>query len=48
MPKHYPAHRRQINKGAPSGVMGLIWVAFGIALLLGLASGVVWILITLL
>ena len=48
MPKHYPADRRQMYKGTPSGVMGVIWVAFGIALLLGLVSGVVWILFNLL
>jgi hypothetical protein len=48
MPKPYPGDRRQIYKGTPSGVMGIIWVAFGIALLLGLASGIVWILYNLL
>lgn len=48
MPKPYPTDRRQTYKGTPSGVMGVIWVAFGIALLLGLASGIVWILFNLL
>jgi hypothetical protein len=48
MPKRYPTDRRQIYKGTPEGVMGIIWVALGIALLLGLISGTVWILYNLL
>jgi hypothetical protein len=28
--------------------MGIIWVAFGVALLLGLVSGIVWVLYNLL
>jgi len=35
---------RRFYKDSPSGVMGPIFVAFGVALLLGLLSGTVWIL----
>lgn len=43
MAKPYDSDPRRFYKESPSGVMRLIFVTFGIALLLGLASGVVWI-----
>jgi len=46
--KPYASDPRRVYKGSPSGVTGVILVAFGIALLLGLTSGVVWILYNLL
>jgi hypothetical protein len=48
MAKPYASDPRRVYKSAPSGVMGAILVAFGVALLLGLASGVVWVLYNLL
>ena len=48
MPKPYASDPRRIYKSSPFGVTGTILVAFGIALLLGLTSGVVWILFNLL
>ena len=48
MPKPYAADPRRVYKRSPSGVMGPILVAFGIALLLGLTSGIVWVLYNLL
>jgi hypothetical protein len=44
MAKPYASDPRRVYKSSPSGVTGVIWVAFGIALLLGLTSGLVWIL----
>jgi hypothetical protein len=48
MAKPYASDPRRVYKSSPSGVTGAILVAFGIALLLGLTSGVVWILYNLL
>jgi hypothetical protein len=48
MAKPYASDPRRVYKSAPPGVTGAILVAFGIALLLGLTSGVVWILYNLL
>ena len=48
MPKPQAADPRRVYKGTPSGVMGAILMAFGIALFLGLTSGVVWVLYNLL
>jgi hypothetical protein len=48
MPKPRHADPRRAYKSSPSGVMGVILIAFGIALLLGLTSGLVWILYRLL
>ena len=48
MAKPYATDPRRVYKITPSGVTGAILVAFGIALLLGLTSGVVWILYNLL
>ena len=48
MPKPYASDPRRLYKRAPSGVMGLLLIAFGTALLLGLASGVVWVVVSLL
>ena len=42
MAKPYASDPRRVYKSAPSGVTGAILVAFGVALLVGLASGVVW------
>ena len=35
---------RGVYKSLPAGTTGTLLVAFGVALLLGLASGIVWIL----
>ena len=43
MSKPYASDPRRTCKNSPSGVMGVILVAFGIAILVGLASGLVWI-----
>ena len=43
MSKPYASDPRRFYKEAPSGVTGLIVVAFGVALLVGLVSGLVWI-----
>ena len=43
MAKPYASDPRRFYKSTPSGVTGVILVAFGIALLLGLTSGLVWI-----
>jgi hypothetical protein len=48
MAKPYAGDPRRIYKSTPSGVTGVILVAFGVALLLGLSSGVVWIVFNLL
>ena len=44
MAKPHASDPRRVYKSAPSGVTGAILVAFGIALLVGLASGLVWVL----
>ena len=48
MPRPYALDPRRLYKNAPSGVMGLILIAFGTALLLGLVSGIVWVVVNLL
>ena len=48
MPRPYSNDPRRFYKNAPSGVMGVVLSAFGTALLLGLASGIVWVVVSLL
>lgn len=48
MSKPYASDPRRVYKTSPSRVTGVILVAFGIALLLGLTSGLIWILFNLL
>jgi len=48
MRRPYANDPRRLYKNAPSGVMGLILIAFGTALLLGLVSGIVWVVVNLL
>jgi len=48
MPKPYAADPRHAYKETPPGVMRVILLAFGVALVLGLTSGVVWVLYNLL
>jgi hypothetical protein len=48
MPRPYANDPRRPYKYAPSGVMGVVLIAFGTALLLGLASGIVWVVVSLL
>ena len=48
MAKPYAADPRRAYKSSPSGVTGVILVAFGVALLLGLTSGIVWVVFNLL
>ena len=48
MPKPYANDPRRFYKNAPSGVTGVVLIAFGTALLLGLASGIVWVVVSLL
>ena len=48
MPKAYASDPRRVYKSSPSGVTRVILVAFGVAVLLGLASGLVWVLFNLL
>jgi hypothetical protein len=48
MSKPHASDPRRIYRSSPSGVTGVILVAFGIALLLGLTSGLVWIVFNLL
>jgi hypothetical protein len=48
MPRPYSHDERRQYKTAPSGVMRVLLIAFGTALLLGLASGLVWIVLSLL
>jgi hypothetical protein len=48
MPKPYANDPRRLYKGSPSGVIRVVLVAFGTALLLGLASGVVWVVMNIL
>ena len=48
MAKPYASDPRRVYKSSPSGVTGVLLVAFGVALLLGLVSGVIWILFNLL
>ena len=48
MAKPYSSDPRRVYKSSPSGVTGVILVAFGVALLLGLVSGLVWIVFNLL
>jgi hypothetical protein len=48
MAKPYASDPRRVYKNSPSGVTGVLLVAFGVALLLGLVSGVIWILFNLL
>ena len=43
MAKPYASDPRRVYKGAPLGVTRAMLVAFGIALLLGLTSGLAWI-----
>jgi hypothetical protein len=44
MPKPYSSDPRRLYKHSPSGVTGLLLVAFGVTVLVGLVSGVAWIL----
>jgi hypothetical protein len=48
MAKPYATDPRRAYKRSPSGVTGVILVAFGVALLLGLTSGIVWVVFNLL
>jgi hypothetical protein len=48
MPRPYANDPRRLYKSPPRGVGGLILLAFGIALLIGLVTGVLWIVINLL
>jgi hypothetical protein len=48
MSKPSASDPRRVYKTSPSGVTGVILVAFGVALLVGLATGLVWILFNLL
>ena len=48
MSKPFASDPRRVYKSSPSGVTGAILLAFGVALLLGLGSGLVWILFNLL
>ena len=48
MAKPHASDPRRVYKSSPSGMTGVILVAFGVALLLGLTSGLVWILFNLL
>ena len=48
MSKPFASDPRRVYKTSPSGVTGAILLAFGVALLLGLGSGLVWILFNLL
>ena len=48
MAKPYATDPRRSYKSSPSGVTGVILVAFGVALLLGLTSGIVWVVFNLL
>ena len=48
MAKLYATDPRRAYKSSPSGVTGVILVAFGVALLLGLTSGIVWVVFNLL
>jgi hypothetical protein len=48
MSKPYTTDPRRLYKNSPSGVIGVILVAFGVALLLGLTSGLVWVLVNVL
>ena len=48
MPSPYSHDTRRFYKDAPSGVMGVVLIAFGTALLLGLAAGIVWVVVSLL
>jgi hypothetical protein len=48
MSKPYTTDPRRFYKHSPPGVTGMILIAFGIALFLGLTSGLVWILFNLL
>ena len=48
MAKPYASDPRRIYKSSPSGVTGVMLVAFGVALLLGLSSGLIWIVFNLL
>jgi hypothetical protein len=48
MAKPHVSDPRRVYKSLPTGVTGALLVAFGVALFLGLASGVVWILFNLL
>jgi hypothetical protein len=48
MAKPYATDPRRAYKNSPSGVTGVILVAFGVALLLGLTSGIVWVVFNLL
>jgi hypothetical protein len=48
MGRPYASDPRQIYKSTPSGVMDAILIGFGTAMLLGLVSGVVWVIFNLL
>ena len=48
MPRPYANDPRRFYKNAPSEVMGVILLAFGTALLLGLGSGILWVVVSLL
>ena len=43
MSKPYASDPRRFYKDSPSGVTAVVLVAFGVALLVGLVSGLVWI-----
>jgi hypothetical protein len=43
MRRSYANDRRRLYKSLPQGASGVILVAFGVALLVGLVTGVVWI-----
>lgn len=48
MSKPYASDPRKVYKSSPSTVTGVLLVVFGIALLVGLATGLVWIALNLL
>jgi hypothetical protein len=47
MAKPHASDPRRVYKSLPAGATGPLLVAFGVALLLGLTSGVVWVLFNL-
>lgn len=44
MAKSHDSDPRRFYKESPTGVMGSLFVTFGVALLLGLLSGTAWVL----
>jgi len=48
MSKPYASDPRRVYKATPSGVTGVLLVTFGVALLVGLVSGLAWIVLNLL